>query len=258
MQTVQAYQIARTLPVRAISNKMSLPVKYQDSDEVFFEWQKDQYLYVFQFGIVVFFNIPEEEVLQIKQTIQPFCKDPLEEELSETISVYYEPDTLVVDFNKVTLPEPHHEMIRLVMFYTGQSVALDRYDNVTADLLEVTNAYTQNLGKHGKLRIGRMQLRKLIGRTLTVKNSVSENLYIFDSPDITWEDEQLSKLDIDLKRVFDVRIRYRNISERIENIKDNLALFKDIWNHRESSTLEWIIIILIFVEIVDVFFNKFF
>ena len=163
MQTVQAYQIARTLPVRAISNKLSLPVKYQDSDEVFFEWQKDQYLYVFQFGIVVFFNIPEEEVLQIKQTIQPFCKDPLEEELSETISVYYEPDTLVVDFNKVTLPEPHHEMIRLVMFYTGQSVALDRYDNVTADLLEVTNAYTQNLGKHGKLRIGRMQLRKLIG-----------------------------------------------------------------------------------------------
>jgi len=36
-------------------------------------------------------------------------------------------------------------------------------------------------------------------------------------------------------------------------IKEDLELFKDIMDHRESSKLEWIIVLLILVEVVDAF-----
>jgi uncharacterized Rmd1/YagE family protein len=86
-----------------------------------------------------------------------------------------------------------------------------------------------------------------------VKNQISENLYIFDSPDITWENESLNKLNGSLKQTFDLKDRYRYIYERTAIIKEDLELFKDIMDHKESSKLEWIIIILILVEVVDLF-----
>ena len=62
----------------------------------------------------------------------------------------------------------------------------------------------------------------------------------------------------ELKQTFDLKNRYRNIYERIEIIKENLGLFKDIMEHRESSRLEWIIIILILVEVADLFVLRLF
>ncbi|MDA0678646.1 MAG: RMD1 family protein, partial [Bacteroidetes bacterium] len=88
---------------------------------------------------------------------------------------------------------------------------------------------------------------------LNVKNQISENLYIFDSPDVTWENESLNRLNIALKQTFDIKDRYRYIYERTAIIKEDLELFKDIMDHRESNRLEWIIILLILVEVIDLF-----
>ena len=112
------------------------------------------------------------------------------------------------------------------------------------------------LEQHGKLDISGHKLKRFIGKVLNIKNKISENLYIFDSPEITWEIEELNKLNQDLKQVFDLKDRYRLIHDRIEIIKENLELFKDIMDHKESSRLEWIIIILIVIEVVDLFIAK--
>ncbi|MDA0941070.1 MAG: RMD1 family protein, partial [Bacteroidetes bacterium] len=48
------------------------------------------------------------------------------------------------------------------------------------------------LEKRGKLTISGKKLKQFIGHVLKIKNQISENLYIFDSPDITWENEALN------------------------------------------------------------------
>jgi uncharacterized Rmd1/YagE family protein len=126
------------------------------------------------------------------------------------------------------------------MLNTSQSVALDRYLEITEQLLEETNVHTKLLERKGKLNISGTNLKRFIGKVLNVKNEISENLYIFDSPDSTWENEDLNRLDMELKQTFDLKDRHRYISERIGIIKEDLELFKDIMEHRESSRLEWI------------------
>ena len=76
----------------------------------------------------------------------------------------------------------------------------------------------------------------------------------FKEPD--WEDQELDRLDKGLKQIFDLKERYRNIKEQGVVIKENLSLFMNIMDHRESSRLEWIIIILILVEVVDLFIMR--
>ena len=121
---------------------------------------------------------------------------------------------------------------------------------------KLEEAFTALLGDEGYPHFLGNTLKRFIGRTLNIKNKISENLYIFDSPDITWDNEDLNKLNQGLKQVFDLKDRYRLIYDRIEIIKENLELFKDIMDHKESSRLEWIIIILIVIEVFDMFLAK--
>jgi uncharacterized Rmd1/YagE family protein len=114
------------------------------------------------------------------------------------------------------------------------------------------------LEKKGKLDISGINLKKYIGKTLNLKNRIAENLYIFDSPPETWENENLNKVDVELKRTFDLQERFRNVQEGLEIVKENLELFKDIMQYRNSNLLEWIIIILIFVEVMNLLFEKLF
>ena len=76
--------------------------------------------------------------------------------------------------------------------------------------------------------MGGIKLKRYIGRTLNLKNRISANLYIFDSPEETWENENLNKLDIGLKKTFDLQARFRTIQEGLGIVKENMELFKDL------------------------------
>lgn len=110
--------------------------------------------------------------------------------------------------------------------------------------------------KYGRLNISGRNLKKFIGRTLNLKSNISENLYIFDSPPETWEDEALNKIDIGLKKTFDLQLRFRNIQENLQIIKDNYELFKDIMQYRSSYILEIIVISLILMEVINVLIER--
>ncbi|AUS05532.1 RMD1 family protein [Pseudotamlana carrageenivorans] len=256
MYSVVAYQVARAIHIKNCKQELPWQLLFQDSDELYFKSSNHKFIYIFQSGMVSFFNLTTTEIDDALNNIRKFCDHYFSEKLSESLKIRVEPDTLKVQFDHVILPELDEEMIRLVLLNTSQSVALSRYSEITEELIIETNQHTLFLEKNGKLNISGNQLKRFIGKILNIKNKISENLYIFDAPEITWENAQLNKLDLGLKRVFDLKDRYRIIHDRIEIIKENLELFKDIMDHNESSRLEWIIIILIVIEVIDLFITK--
>ncbi len=253
MFEVVAVHMAASINIRQCRTHLPLEVLFSDSDELYLKNGDQKFVYIFQYGLVSFFNHSQGEQAKILKSLEQISKDSTSPQLTETMEVEIIEGRQQVAFDKVILPSFDSESIRLVMLNTTQSVALDRYYQITEQLLEETNEHTKYLEQKGKLNISGIRLKQFIGKVLNIKNQISENLYIFDEPDITWENEQLDKLNLELKRTFDLKIRFRNIHERLEIIKENLELFKGIWDHRESSRLEWVIIILILVEVLDLF-----
>ncbi|WP_435134387.1 RMD1 family protein [Formosa sp. A9] len=258
MFSVVAYQVASTIQIKECKAQFHWQLLFSDSDELFYQVQPNAYMYIFQYGIVSFFNTPSKDIEKYLKQLLPFCKNYNTERISEDIQVVVQPEQLKVEFQRIILPELDAEMIRLIMLNASQSVALDMYSELSEALLLDTHKHTQYLEQNGKLDISGHKLKRFIGKTLNIKNKIAENLYIFDSPDSTWESEQLNRLNLGLKQTFDLKDRYRLIHDRIAIIKENLELFKDIMDHNESSKLEWIIIILILVEVVDMFIAKLF
>ena len=141
-------------------------------------------------------------------------------------------------------------MIRIIMLNIGQSVALDYYENLTDELISSSKHYILQLEKKGKISISKTNLLKYIGKVLNVKNSIIDNLYILDDPNLVWDHEELNLLNRNLKTNFDINTRFKDLDYRLQIVEDNLTLFTDVLNVRESSKLEWLIVILIFIEII--------
>ncbi|MCM4167518.1 hypothetical protein KCTC52924_00983 [Arenibacter antarcticus] len=253
MFEVVAYHIATTINIRQCRTLLPLEILFSDSDELYLKNGDKKFIYIFRYGLVSFFNHSQKEQGIILKSLSSILDEVNSPQLTESIQVEIIEGRQQVAFDKVILPNFDSEYIRLVMLNTSQSVALDRYSEITDQLLSETNEHTAYLEKKGRLYISGVKLKKFIGKVLNIKNQISENLYIFDEPDSTWENENLNRLNLELKNTFDLKTRYRNIHERIEIIKENLDLFKDILDHRESSRLEWVIIILILVEVLDLF-----
>ena len=257
MQVI-SYQVADSIDLKLFKTAFTAELYYSDSEELFYKTAQDKFIYVFKYGVVCFMNYDAIGIAAFLQLITPYCKNRFDENLSEEFIVETGAKENKIGYSKIEVAGSNIEVLRLVMLNVSQSVALDYYYELTSKLLDETNYHTQYLERRGKLRITGKKLTRYIGKTLLLKNRILENLYIFDSPPETWEDESLNKIDMDLKRTFDIQERFRNIYESLRIVKENLELFKDILQYRNSNFLEWIVIILIAVEVVNMIIEKLF
>lgn len=253
----QAFQIAEYISIKTCKKLKPKRISHLNNDELFYEEGKGKYLYVFKYGAVCFMGFSKREQEEIIVELLEMSRNPLAEPHSENIMIKIAAKKEEIGFNSITLTELSSEMIRLIMLNVTQSVALDYYSEMAENLLEETRKHTNELERKGSITIHGKRLKKFIGRTLNLKNRISENLYVLDAPPETWEDERLDRIDSGLKKTFDIKNRYAEISEDISIVKDNLELFKNIMQHREQAVLEIIIIVLILVEVIDVFVAKF-
>lgn len=254
---VLSFQVADTIDLKQFKTAFTTDIHYGDTDELFYHIAANKYLYVFKYGIICFLGYDETEMTAFLQMLQPYCRNFFDQRFSDEFEIETGATAVNYGFNKIEIPGQDIEMIRLIMLNVSQSVALDYYNEQTNILLEETNYHTQILERKGSIGLGAVKLKKYIGRTLNLKNKISANLYIFDSPEETWENERLNKLDIGLKKTFDLQSRFRTIQEGLHIIKENLDLFKDMLQNRNSVALEWIIIILILVEVINLVLEKF-
>ncbi len=256
MLPVLSYQVADSIDIKTFKSVFKAEIYHADADELFYKTGNNAYIYVFKYGVVCFLNHDEISISNFIKLISPYCKNLTTETLSEEFQIETGAKENKFGYNTIEIVNDDVDTLRLIMLNVSQSVALDYFSDQTNKLLSETNYYTQMLERKGKMDISGKNLKKHIGRTLNLKNRISENLYIFDSLPETWDDENLYKLDAGLKRTFDLEERFRNIQEGLEIVKENLELFKDFMQYRNSNLLEWIIIILIFVEVLNLIVDK--
>lgn len=254
---VNAYQYSESIDIKTFKSDFTVEVNYSSSDELFFKMEDGRYVYVFKYGVICFLNYDAVKIAEFFKLIKQYSKNPIENKLFEEFLIETGCKQNSFGYNKVEIIKSDSDTLRLIMLNVSHSVALDYYSDQSDILLEGTNHQIQYLENKGKLNISGNNLRRYIGRTLNLKNKISQNLYIFDSPPETWEDENLNKIDIGLKKTFDLQIRYRNIQEDLQIIKENLELFKDLMQYKKSNLLEWIVILLILIEVVNVLVDKF-
>lgn len=221
---------------------------------LFYKIDNQSYIYLKNYGSIVFLNCKKSFISTVIEHITG-KKTEIDEMFSEEYKITLT-NEIEVDFDNIQIKELNDDIAHIIMLNLAQSVALMNYAEKASDLHEKTMKYSHQLEETGKFKLSKNKMRKFIGKTLNLKNNIAENLFVFDSPELAWNNKDLSTLDFKLNDELDIVKRHQSIENSLNVIKENLDLFSDILHHRYSSMLEWIIIILILFEIVQVIIEK--
>lgn len=256
--SVSAILVANQLDLKGIRGYLELKPVVDSPTELMISLGGDRYQFFFNYGVVVFSGHTEEEIKLALKSISPFLKNPIASWIRDDHKIETDQESnLEFEFDRILVDHLDQKVFRITMLSLAQSVALDHYNHVTEGLLDEVKGFTRELESKGKLSMSRSSMMKFIGRALGTKNEIADNVYIFDAPDLVWDDEFLDKLHRGLQKQLDLRIRFSEIEYTLRTISENLDTFREIYNQRENSLLEWIIIALILVEVFDLVISKF-
>ncbi|WGH75205.1 RMD1 family protein [Tenacibaculum tangerinum] len=255
MQTI-AYHLEKRIALGAIRSQFeSYELIKREHSFLLYKITNNSYIYIKDYGSVVFMNCADDFIHQTVRFLINKEKSVINNLPSEKYQISFS-ETIEVDFGTIQIKELNDDVAHIIMLNLAQSVALMNYVNKTSDLHDKTLVYSKQLEKTGSFKLSKIQMRKFIGKTMNLKNNIAENLFVFDSPDVAWNNKDLSDLDYKLKDELDIVKRHQGIENSLNVIKENLDLFNDILQHKYSSMLEWIIIILILFEVIQVIVEK--
>lgn len=255
---IEAYQLAEDFNLKKIRAEFNKQPVYVNSSEVFYKFEKEQYMYLLNYGVIVFCNMSSLQQSEYMKFFKEYALVPVTSDFKEQLVVEVKANAeLSIHGDRLTIPTLTDEAIRVIMLNIGQSVTLDYYESLSFDILNSSKKFIDELEQTGRVSASKKNLLRFIGRTLNVKHSIIDNLYVFDAPDIVWDNGYLEQIDNSTKKLFDIRSRYRDVDYRLKIVQDNVTLFTDLLQHREDTRLEWVIIILILIEVFDLIVSKF-
>jgi required for meiotic nuclear division protein 1 len=256
---LSAFYIAEGLQLKPLKAAYAGTILQENPSELFYQVDEDRYFYAFDYGAVVFANMSDVDMSQNLVFLQQFCENPLNEKLRDDFEIIHRPGSaLDFGFDSLVTPRMDEAIAKIVMMNLAQSTSLDFYAQRGDRLLSEVHKITDQMEKQGRIDISKKEMIRFIGRSLNSQNRIVENLFIFDSPEVTWDDEMLDKIHRGLSRTFEIQSRFRETEYTFKVVAENLAVFRELYFHRESNTLEWIIIALICIEVFDLIVSKFF
>ena len=253
MVKILAYQISEQINLKKLKADYKAPIYSSSSVDLYYykAEKNNSALYILSYGVVVFANYEDIEISHFLNFLKEYCVNPLKEPYIEDVLVH-EGKKLSFSYNDVYLPEIKPDVIRIVMLNVAQSALLDFYTESSQILLTEAGQLTNQLEKYGQLKISRKNLLKFIGKTLNIKNRIIDNLYIFDVPDVVWENEYLDKVNDGMSKTFDIKTRFHETEYTLKIVESNLTIFTEIVQQKTSNIQELIIIFLILFEVVNV------
>lgn len=252
----QSYHLGRPLRMKEVDQKLSFKEIKREPSFRLYQVEENAYLYVKRYGSIVFLNCSEATRKEVYGALsdEEFV---LGEELNDYFKIVVESGIDVkVDFNAIYVPELTVDTAHVILLNLAQSAAMDHWVSRTAQLMETVRKFSRELSKTGNIRLSKKKMRQFIGRTLMIKNRISESLYIFDTSDLAWNDEKLAKIDHDLAEELEIIDRHKALQHQLDTLKENLEIFNEIQQHKYSSLLEWIIILLILVEVIQLIVER--
>lgn len=216
------------------------------------EPERGRYAFLSRFGVLVAWNCPEVLVLALRADLQALPGvGPLAESATDRLKVVVGAETDWVGFDTVWLRELTLAQVRLISLLLAQSVALDHFDLDVGAALDRFQPAARALRTKGALPLGHGEVLKMVGYTMDVRLLVLANLALFDDPPETWENEDLDRLHRALYRQLDLADRLEALNRKLAYLKDAASTFMEALTSRTSHRMEWVIIILIFIETVS-------
>ena len=207
---------------------------------------------VFNYGAVVFFNVPQSLRDWCLDAFAPFCGDTIPDGFQHIEDYYLSGgETVDIGFDSVKLPQLDGHNLAVIATVLAQSVALDHYAAKTDAMLEAFTRLNSSVERTGVFSaLEKRSLFRLVALNNTLFTDVIAKIGILERSNTAWKYLQYADVWEGLQDEFEIRDRFWKIEFKLNLIQQNSKFFLEVLATDKSNTLEWIIIALISIEIV--------
>ncbi len=215
---------------------------FGDSGEIFY----------FAYGAVVMWGLTKEQEEEILSELHQFERNPLQRCESE-MSRYSFGDTAKILKDDIVLPA--NNVLTKFAFSHGlaQSVKLAAFENLIERRIAHSKYVPLSMAQKGRIPMSRKKLAKMMGEIILDRNSINLHTDILDTPEFFWEHSDLEQLYRLIAQDLDIKARVDVLNRRLDILKDLFEMLGNELENRHSSSLEWIIIVLISMEVIVTF-----
>ncbi|KMZ74859.1 hypothetical protein ZOSMA_121G00330 [Zostera marina] len=210
------------------------------------------YIMVFQYGSVVFFNITDNKIDDYLNLIKVHASGILHEIRKDDYVVVEKPSLetwMQGGLDYIMLKTLSIDGIRTIGSVLGQSIALDRYirqvDGMVAEFTDIN----RDMEKTGTFTMTRKKLFQLVGKANSNLADVILKLGLLERSDTAWKNANYAQIWEYLRDEYELTPRFGSLDFKLKFVEHNIRFLQEILENRKSDFLEWVVIILIGVEI---------
>ena len=210
-------------------------------------------LFIFEYGVVVLWGFTEREEKSLLNDIDRFEKEKLAqedvqvEEFNYYITTSYQP-RIYNDF--ITLRDGSNYMTKLSISHAiAQSVKISLFEELVDNTIEDTQDIPQEIALTGKVSMNKEEIMKSIGELFILRININLHGSVMDSPEIMWSEPQLEPIYQATRGYLEINQRVALLNQRLEVISDLLQMLKEQLGHSHEEYVEFIVIILVGVEV---------
>ncbi len=221
-------------------------------------------LYFFSQGCFVTWGLGRKQEQAYLEQMKKFANDALE---APEVSYYtfclgketkivpharFNADVIILDAE-----EAENAQIKLAISYgLAQSVKLEAYEDSIQKTIDYNQRIPIDLAKYGKISLSRRSISKRIGEIFLERSFVNLTSESFDVPEYFWQYPQLESYYAMTEKFLDIPQRVASLNRKLDVLHELFEVLNDQLQHRYSSMLESIIILLILLEIILSVFHR--
>lgn len=215
----------------------------------YYGYSEKLHIVLVPFGVLVIIANNKKTILEALEALNIFIKD--EDNVMQDYAIRIDNNlstSFFITNEEIVLKETSTLSFNIIALAVAQSVGLEKYEKKldilfakSRDIIELTHKF---------ISIGRGHIMEFAKHLVLTRHDMVGNLLLLDKPNILWDNEEAEHLYNSLAKILELHDRHEVALSKLSQIQEDVVLVIDIINHKRSEFLEWIIIILIFIEII--------
>ena len=213
------------------------------------ELENDGVIILFNFGVYITWNVDFESLKFFQDFIKDFEIEPFEKPIVEKL-IYKVDNEFKINFDKLILKDESILTKIAISTSLAQNIKLIDFETTIQTTIEENSSIPLVLAQTGKINLSKKETAKKMGELFLVRTKINLHYDLLDTPEFFWEYPEYESYYEKISKYLDIKARVEVLNKKVEVIQELFDMLGNEQNHRYSSFLEWIIIILIGVEIV--------
>lgn len=212
-------------------------------------------LFFFNHGCFVSWGLKKRNEQNLVRELKKFSIEPREKvEIDHFVYKYGAESSLTshekLNMDVITLDSDNVQLKLAISYGLAQSIKLEYYEGLIQRTIQNNSHIPKELARHGKIKMSRSAISKRIGEIFMQRSQVNLNSEFLDVPEYFWRFSSVEAYYQMVSDFLEIPHRVEALNHKLDTLYEVFGVLTNQLQHKHSSLLEWIIILLILLEII--------